>query len=98
MPTPVDRKSLTTSLEDRYKTQKAGGAFNAKIANTNNMIQGLQGSMGYSDISRKLTIEPGFTTGMATNKQENFKDKVLGDAKSPGEGLYRVTNTTKYKP
>lgn len=98
MPTPVDRKSLTTSLEDRYKTQKAGGAFDAKIANTNNMIQGLQGSMGYSDLSKTLTIEPGFTINMANNKQENFKDKVLGDAKNPGAGLFRVTDTTKYKP
>jgi len=98
MPTPVDRKSLTTSLEDRYNTQKAGGSFDAKIANTNNMIKGLQGSMGYSNLSVALTIEPGFTTGMATNKQENFKNKVLGDAKNPGAGFYRVTDTTKYKP
>lgn len=98
MPTPVVRNSLTTSLEDRYKTQKAGGAFDAKIANTNNMIKGLQGSMGYSKLSIDLTIEPGFTTGMATNKKENFKDKVLGDAKNPGEGFHRVKDTTKYKP
>ena len=98
MPTPVERKSLTTSLEDRYKTQKVGGAFNAKVANTNNMMLGLQGSMGYSDLSATLTIENGFTTDMANNKKENFRDIVLGDAKNPGEGFHRVKDTTKYKP
>jgi hypothetical protein len=32
MPTPVNRESLNKSLEERYKTQKVGGAFDAKKA------------------------------------------------------------------
>lgn len=32
MPTPVNRDSLNKSLEERYKTQKVGGAFDAKKA------------------------------------------------------------------
>jgi hypothetical protein len=94
----INRISLTKTLEQRYVSDKTGGAFDAKKASTNTSILGLQGDFGYTQLSRDLTIEPGFTTGMATNKQENFKDKVLGDKKSPGEGLHRVTNTTKYKP
>lgn len=30
MPTQITRQSLSTDLENRYKTQSAGGAFNAK--------------------------------------------------------------------
>ena len=30
MPTPLNRESLNKSLEERYKTQKVGGAFDAK--------------------------------------------------------------------
>ena len=34
MPTPVNRESLNKSLEQRYASQKFGGAFNAKDINT----------------------------------------------------------------
>ena len=34
MPTPLNRESLNKSLEERYKTQKVGGAFDAKDINT----------------------------------------------------------------
>ncbi len=94
----IKRTSLTKSLEQRYASDKTGGAFDAKKAGTNTAILGLQGDFGYSKLSIDLAIEPGFTIGMATNKKENFKDKVLGDAKNPGEGFYRVKDTTKYKP
>lgn len=30
MPTPVQRPSLTTTLDQRYATQRAGGAFDVK--------------------------------------------------------------------
>jgi hypothetical protein len=30
MPTPIERKSLTTDLQTRYQTQRAGGAFDVK--------------------------------------------------------------------
>ena len=32
MPNPIERKSLTTDLETRYKTQSAGGAYDAHAA------------------------------------------------------------------
>jgi len=34
MPTPVNRESLNKSLEQRYASQKFGGAFDAKDINT----------------------------------------------------------------
>ena len=35
MPNPISRDSLVKTLEDRYNTQPAGGAFNAKSIDTN---------------------------------------------------------------
>ena len=34
MPTPIQRESLTKGLEERYSSQRAGGAFDAKTAGT----------------------------------------------------------------
>lgn len=34
MPNPIQRQSLNTPLEQRYKTSKSGGSFNAKTAGT----------------------------------------------------------------
>jgi hypothetical protein len=34
MPNPISRDSLVKTLEDRYNTQSAGGAFNAKKIDT----------------------------------------------------------------
>lgn len=34
MPTPTQRESLTKGIEERYVSQKAGGAYNAKTAGT----------------------------------------------------------------
>jgi len=92
MATSNERPSLKKNLEDRYMTDKAGGAFDAKKANTNTAILGLQGDLGYTQLSKTLTIEPGFTTGMNTARRENFTEKTLSTT-----GLYRVGDTKKYK-
>jgi len=34
MPTPIQRESVTKGIEERYTTQNAGGAYNAKTAGT----------------------------------------------------------------
>ena len=34
MPIPLNRESLNKNLEERYKTQRIGGSFNAKDINT----------------------------------------------------------------
>lgn len=94
----IKRVSLTMPLEQRYASSKAGGQFDAHKANTNNMMLGLNGELGYSQLSKTLTIEAGFTTNMGNQKQENFKENVLGGKGKRGTGLYRVDDTTKYKP
>ena len=97
MPNPVERTSLKTSLEDRYKSgDKAGGQFDARKASTNNMMLGLIAPFGYSQKSVDLTIESGFTTNMGNNKKENFKDSVL---KNDNSTLCKTGfNNKKYKP
>jgi len=80
----IDRESLKTSLEARFLAkQKAGGAFNAYKATRfipgGTMLDGLQGSMGYSQKSRQYTVEPGFTTSV-DSQEENFNTKALNYA------------------
>ena len=96
MPEQTKRPSLTTSLEDRYKSAKTIGKFDAKVADTNNMMLGLIAPFGYSQKSVDLTIESGFTTNMGNNRRENFKDSVLTDDNSTicKSGF----NNTKYHP
>ena len=77
----IDRESLKTSLEARFLAkQKAGGAFDAYKATRfipgGTMLDGLQGSMGYSQKSREYTIEPGFTVNLPSGG-ENFNKKAL---------------------
>ena len=85
----IDRESLKTSLEARFLAkQKAGGAFNAykatRFAPGGTMLDGLQGSMGYSQKSRQYTVEPGFTTSV-DSQEENFNKKALNYSDSlPG--------------
>lgn len=77
----IDRESLKTNLEARFLAkQKAGGAFNAYKATRfipgGTMLDGLQGSMGYSQKSRQYTVNPGFLTSIDT-QEENFNEKAL---------------------
>lgn len=86
----INRTSLTKTLEQRYASDKTGGAFDAKKAGTNTAILGLQGDFGYTQLSRELTVEPGFTPGV----RENFTDAALNK-----KGKYRAPATlTRYKP
>lgn len=93
MANSIERTSLTKDLLSRYDSDRAGGAFDAKKAGTNTMIQGVQTPYGYTQLSKTLTIEPGFTTGMNTSRRENFTDKALNTS-----GLYRVGETNRYRP
>lgn len=57
MPTPVNRESLNKSLEERYKTQSAGGAFNAKDINT--VPDSITTGPNPSIFGQKYTIDKG---------------------------------------
>lgn len=78
----INRISLTKNLEQRYASDKTGGAFDAKKAGTNTAILGLQGDFGYTQLSRDLTIEPGFTPFI---KGGNFNEAALSK-----KGKYRT--------
>lgn len=87
----INRISLTKTLEQRYASDKTGGAFDAKKAGTNTAILGLQGDFGYTQLSRELTIEPGFTTKL---NRSNFTDAALGF-----KGKYRASSRLpRYNP
>jgi len=101
MPTSPDdkvitRDSLKKGLLYMYSNKsKAGGTFDAYAAGTNTMILGTQSPFGYTQKSRELTIEPGFTTKF-TLGTENYKEDVLKNDKST---IYkRGFNNRKYKP
>lgn len=82
----ITRDSLKKGLEEMYNDRsKAGGTFSAYAAGKNTMILGTQSPFGYTQKSRELTIEPGFTTKVTLGK-ENYKEEVL-----------RTDNHTKYK-
>ena len=74
----IQRDSIKKGLVDIYNSNaKAGGAFNAYSAGGNTMLQGLGPGTQGSQKSQTLTIEPGFTTGMANDPRENFKETIL---------------------
>jgi len=59
MPTPLNRESLNKSLEERYKTQKIGGAFNAKDINTKPDSITLSADGSHSSKGQQYTITEG---------------------------------------
>ena len=77
----IDRESLKMGLLERYTTQHVGGTFDAKKASNptpGNMLEGLQGSMGYTQKSRAWTTEPGIQAApYPFTPKENFNTKAL---------------------
>jgi len=59
MPTPLNRESLNKSLEERYKTQKVGGAFDAKDINTKPDSITLSADGSHSSNGQQFTITKG---------------------------------------
>jgi hypothetical protein len=72
--TPTERPSLQTSLEQRYATQKVGGAYDAKQVKTQPIDFGLQD---------KQFEDP------AVLAPDNFNAKALDYAKSIGVSVKR---------
>lgn len=59
MPIPLNRESLNTRLEERYKTQRIGGAFNAKDINTKPDSITLSADGSNSSKGQQFTITQG---------------------------------------
>lgn len=91
--TPTQRPSLQISLEERYNTQKAGGAYDAKSIET---AQGQRMPIYAPDgispslIERQWTV-PNFLVKESFGTEE-FNDRALNMAASSG------VSTKRYKP
>ena len=88
--TPIERESLDTTLEGRYNTQHAGGAFDAKDIETSGKHASLS-KAGNSSFQSANWTPAGFKTKMALFLTE-FKAKALNFIDSQG------IDTRKYKP
>ena len=90
--TVIDRASIKKGLLDLYLSgATVGGNFDARRAGENTAIIGLESPYGYTQKSRNLTIEPGFTVRL---QGENFKDSVLQNDSST---IFKVGfNNKKY--
>lgn len=89
MPNPTDRPSLTKTLEQRYKDQKVGGAYDAKnIINT-----GVHSPIENSTLSA-LHTRPGFKTLMG--EQETELNEAKGESSLQSSLMIQGFNNTKY--
>ena len=90
MAIPIERQSLDTTLEKRYETQPAGGAFDAKDIETSGKRASLSKAGNTSFQSAQWTPS-GFKTRMSLLMTE-LKDKALNFINSQG------FNNRKYRP
>ena len=88
--TSTERDSLEITLEGRYNTQHAGGAFDAKDIETTGKYSSLS-KAGNSSYQSSVWTPSGFKTKMAFLLTE-FKDKALNFVDSQG------LSNQKYKP
>ena len=89
----IDRESSKVSLADRYKTQKAGGAFN--VQQNVKTIGANEISLGGSTFDTNYTNTKGFKLKMGLQQTE-FKDAGAG-ANSRQQSVYlKGFNSTKY--
>jgi hypothetical protein len=90
MPNTYSRDSLVKTLEDRYNTQTAGGAFNAKNIQTNS------GAVVKTNASLQNTLyskDGGFTV-----KQTQTDYKAVQNGQSVNVSLLsQGLNTKRYK-
>lgn len=56
MPIPTPRPSLKVSLSNRYASQRAGGAFDAKNISTQPGTRGSEGGLGFGIQETQFTI------------------------------------------
>jgi hypothetical protein len=89
MPNPVDRPSLTKTLEQRYAEQKVGGAYNAKDIT----IGGKHSPIENSTLSGLHTV-PGFKTSMM--EQQTEFNEAKGESSLQSSLMIKGFNNTKY--
>jgi len=98
MPNPINRDSLATDLESRYKKQKAGGAFDAK--NIITAEDTIATSVEPSIQGQKFTIDKGgFRVKMPTGLSSlaDVPDRRNSTSKELSQYTKGLSNK-KYKP
>jgi len=89
----ISRDSLVKTLEDRYKSQPAGGAFNAKNVQTTSGIV-VQTDPGSVNVQDTLYRKGGFEV---KETQTGYKG-IKGDQYNPNSSqLSRGLNNKRYK-
>ena len=90
----IDRESLVKTLEQRYATQKAGGAFN--VQKDVRTVGSNEISLGGSTFDKIYTETKGFKIKMITGKSE-FKDVKDGKNSSEQSLYLKGFNSIPYK-
>jgi hypothetical protein len=83
----INRESLVTTIEDRFKSQRAGGAFDAKTAGTSTIPNSTQETM--------FSKTKGFKTEAMQGVSE-YKD-IDGNKSKELSSMVRGLDTRKYK-
>jgi hypothetical protein len=91
MPIPTPRPSLTNCLVERYDTQRAGGAFDAKNIPTVAGTRGSAGGLGFGLQEVQFTIPLFRIASWAYMQQSDFRNDG-NDLSIYVQGL----DTTKY--
>jgi len=89
MPNPIDRPSLTKTLEQRYADQNVGGAYDAK----NITIGGKHSPIENSTLSG-LHTTPGFKTEMG--EQQTELNEAKGESSQQSSLMIQGFNNIKY--
>lgn len=88
MPNSTDRKSLSVSLEKRYETQHAGGAFDAKNIKTKDLVPLI------NSVQSAQHTQAGFRARMIEGNTELFE--AMGESSLESSLLIKGFNNTKY--
>lgn len=97
MPNTFSRDSLVKTLEDRYKTQSIGGAFNARNINTTQDSISIQSDPSYN--GQKYTIDKGGFRVKQPSGLSNYADVPdrLNSQSKMLSSLVKGLDTKKYK-
>ena len=89
----VNRESLATSLEERYKNQWAGGAYNVHDSVLTNGTSAV--ATGDSIYDKMYTVTPGFVLKQPLMQSE-FKEVANGNKSAGLSLLAQGIDTTPY--
>ena len=92
MATPINRESLSTDMETRYKNQNAGGAFDAKNIVTQPGDRSSNGGVGFGLQETRYTNKLFRVSSNSFLQQSDFKNEG-NNLSLYSKGL----NTTPYK-